>query len=121
MKSRTKQKAELMKIAEEQIDRLLEWSEEAEAPNMGAVEEKVLQLRKVLSEKMTEAVVNNQAAVHPVPGPLCEHCGREMHYKGMKTKEISSWAGEVKLKRGYFYCNDCKGGLFPPGPTVRGA
>ena len=121
MRSRVEQKSELMEIAEEQIDRLLEWSEEVEAPDMGEVEGKVLQLRKVVSEKMTEAVVNNQAAVHPVPGPLCEHCGREMHYKGMKRKEITSWAGEIKLERGYYYCDHCKSGLFPPGRAVGGA
>ena len=121
MKSRAEQKAELMQIAEEQIDRLLEWSEKTEAPDMGAIEKKVLQIRKVLGEQMAEAVVNNQEAVHPVPGPLCEHCGREMHYKGKKRKEISSWAGEIQLERGYYYCDHCKSGLFPPRPAVRGA
>jgi len=36
-----------------------------------------------------------------VPGPVCAKCKKEMHYKGMKRKEITSLLGEIELKRGY--------------------
>lgn len=119
MKSREERKAKLMEIAEKEIEEALDWMEESAAPELGEIETMVLRLRKRLGEAMTEEVIGNQAAMRPVPGPVCEQCGNEMHYKGMKSKAISSLIGEVKLKRGYYYCDRCRTGLFPPGQAVR--
>jgi hypothetical protein len=49
------------------------------------------------------------------PGPRCEGCGREMRYKGDKTRYVVTHNGEQQLRRGYYYCPDCGSGLFPPG------
>lgn len=117
-KSRGEMKAELMKQAEAIIDELLEWQVENERPNFEQIEAKVLGLREKLSEQMTRVTLEGQAAVRPVPGPVCPGCEREMRYKGMKTNTISSWVGEISLRRGYYYCKHCKRGLFPPGPTT---
>lgn len=114
MKSRVESKAKLMEMAEAEMEKLLDWLEETEAPNLGAIEEIVLGIRKRIGERMTEAVVANQAGVRPVPSPACPQCEQEMHYKGMKQKEITSMIGEVKLTRGYYYCDHCQSGLFPP-------
>lgn len=114
-KSQGELKAELMKAAEITIDKLLAWNEESEQPNLKQIEEIVLDLRQELSEKMTEAVLDSQEAVRPVPGVRCNSCHKEMRYKGMYAKTVSSWVGELKLKRAYFYCDCCKSGLFPPG------
>ncbi len=110
-----KLKAELMKEAEKVIDELIDWSEETAEPNLTQIEGKVLKLRQRLSEKMAQKVAEGQEAVRPVPGPKCEGCGAEMRYKGMLPKTVSSWVGEVRLERGYYYCDHCKSGLFPPG------
>lgn len=114
-KSRGELKAELMKAAEITIDKLLAWKEESEQPKLKQIEEIVLELRQQLSEKMTAAVLDSQEAVRPVPGPVCHSCHQEMRYKGMYAKTVSSWVGEIKLERAYFYCDRCKRGLFPPG------
>jgi len=108
-KSKAVIKAELMKKAEAVIDELLDWHEETDRPNLTQVEGKVLELRQRLSEEM---------AVRPVPGPRCAGCGVEMRYKGMKDKTVLSWVGELKLERGYYYCDQCRTGLFPPGSTA---
>ena len=118
MKSREAMKAELMKKAEAVIDELLDWHLETEQPNLSQVEGKVLELRQRLSEQMAITVIENQEAVRPVPGPSCSGCGREMRYKDMKPKSVLSWVGELKLERGYYYCDQCRTGLFPPGPTT---
>ncbi len=76
-------KAELMAEAEAAIDELLEWHEDTAAPTLTQIEKVVLKLRKRLGERMAEVVVEDQEAVHPVPGPACKTYGREMHYKGM--------------------------------------
>jgi hypothetical protein len=117
-KSREEMKAELMKEAEVVIDELLDWHCETDKPNLAQVEGKVLELRQRLSEQMGETVIANQAAVRPVPGPMCAGCGCEMRYKGMKENRVQSWVGELKLERGYYYCDQCRAGLFPPGPTT---
>ena len=117
-KSREEMKAGLMKEAEAVIDELLDWHLEIEKPNLTQVEGKVLELRQRMSEQMSETVIENQEAVRPVPGPGCAGCGAEMRYKGMKENTVSSWVGELKLVRGYFYCAQCGTGLFPPGSTT---
>lgn len=117
-KSKAAIKAELMKKAEAVIDELLDWHEETDQPNLTQVEGKVLELRQRLSEEMATTVIENQEAVRPVPGPRCAGCGVEMRYKDMKNKTVLSWVGELKLERGYYYCDQCRTGLFPPGPTT---
>lgn len=120
MKSRAESKTKLMGIAEKGIEELMEWIEATEAPDLGEIEAKVLGLRKRIGEAMAEEVIGQQESVRPVPGAQCSRCGQEMHYKGMKNKVISSLVGEVELKRGYYYCDRCRTGLFPPGQAVGG-
>jgi len=115
MKStRAQLKAELMAQAEEVIDELLDWHEGTEAPTFTEIEDVVLKLRKRMGERMAEVVVEDREAVRPVPGPACAGCGKEMHYKGMKRVTIGGRMGTVELGRGYYYCDCCRGGLFPP-------
>jgi hypothetical protein len=116
--SREEMKAKLMKEAEAVIDELLAWHLETDKPNLTQVEGKVLELRQRLSEQMSAMVIENQAAVRPVPGPACDCCGAEMRYKGLKKNTVSSWVGELKLERGYYYCERCRTGVFPPRPTT---
>ena len=114
-KERSEAKGELMKEAERIINELLSWEEETEKPNLSQIEEVVLALREGLSKKMAERVIAGQEAVRPGPGPRCEGCGVEMRYKGQKSKRVKSWVGELALERGYYYCEGCGAGIFPPG------
>jgi hypothetical protein len=104
-----------MMKAEAVYDELLDWEEKTEKPNLTQIEEVVLELQKRLSEEMAKDIVYAQEAKQPVPGPQCAHCGREMEYKGQKKVEPQTWAGELKIERGYYYCPKCKEGFFPPG------
>lgn len=117
-KSRATLKAEMMKKAEGVIDELLDWHGQTEQPNLSQVEGKILELRQELSAAMAATVIADQGAVRPVPGPSCGGCGAEMSYKGLKDKRVLSWVGELKLERGYYYCDQCRTGLFPPGPPT---
>ena len=116
--SRAAIEAELMKKAEAVIDELLDWHQETDQPNLTHVAGQVLELRQRLSEQMAATVIEQQAAVRPVPGPSCAGCGVEMRYKGMKENTVLSWVGELQLERGYYYCDQCRTGLFPPGPPT---
>ena len=117
-KSQAEMKAELMKQAERIIDELIEWQAETEQPNFNQIEGKVLELRQKLSEEMTKVTLAGQAAVRPVPGPPCPDCQREMRYKGLKENTVSSWVGQVTFERGYYYCDHCRSGFFPPGSAT---
>jgi hypothetical protein len=107
-------RAELLAEAEAVIDELLDWHEGAKAPTLEAIEDVILDLRQKLGERMAQAVVEDQEAVRPVPGPACASCGREMHYKGMKGVRVTGRLGVSELNRAYYYCDRCGGGLFPP-------
>lgn len=113
--TRTELKAELMTEAEVLIDELVTWTSDTPAPTLTQIEDIVLKLRQRLSERMALAVIEAQAAVRPVPGPSCPTCGREMHYKDRKANTVESRVGQLPLERGYYHCETCKSGLFPPG------
>jgi hypothetical protein len=115
MAAKAELKAELMREAELAVDELLKWSEGNPQPDLTQIEEVVLNLRERLGEKMAGAVLEKQAAKQPVPGPRCPTCQREMRYKGVKANRIGSRVGELVLERGYYYCERCQAGIFPPG------
>ena len=112
---RAELKADLTKLADEVIDELLDWTEDTPVPTLTQIEDIVLKLRQRLSEHMAQAVIEAQEATRPVPGPVCLRCGYEMHYKAMKRNAVESRVGHLPVARGYYYCETCRAGLFPPG------
>jgi len=122
MKStRNAKQAELMAAAKGAIDELLDWDGQAEAPTLTQIEEVILKLRKQLGQRMAEVVLEGQETRNPVPGPECATCQEEMGYKGMKETGVESWLGLLDLERGYYYCNHCREGFYPPGSTTGAA
>lgn len=77
------------------------------------IEDIALKVRAQIGEEITQALMAQQAPV-AVPGPVCEECGQEMHYKGLKKRRVVSRSGEVEWARPYYYCENCRRGLFPP-------
>ena len=118
--ARGEMKAVLMREAEAAIDDLLDWNEQAGQPTLTEIEEAILKLRKRMSEAMAVTVIEAQEASQPVPGPDCPTCRREMHYKDRKGNTVESRVGTLPLERGYYYCEACRVGLFPPGSAVGG-
>jgi uncharacterized protein with PIN domain len=117
-RSRAELKADLMRQAELAIDQLLDFGEQTTEPTLTQIEDVVLKLRKDLSEQMAVTLIEAQPNTHPVPGPRCPTCQREMHYKDMKGETVESRVGTLPLKRSYYYCETCRRGFFPPGsPT----
>ena len=114
-RTREQIKAELMKKAEQEIDRLLEWEEKADKPTLTQFENQVLMTRKVLSEAMLEGVMAGQERRQPAEPVVCPKCGQATENKGLRTKEVETRAGTLRLRRQYHYCAHCHAGFFPPG------
>lgn len=114
-KSRSQKKAELQEASEKLIERLLDWEEKQERPNLTMMEEEILLLRKAFGEEMLRVAMEGQESRQPVAQVKCAGCGGKMSNKGGKAREIASRLGELGIERGYYYCPRCKAGIFPPG------
>src|SRR5258708_26674585 len=80
----------------ERINGLVEESvERADKPlSLSEIEDIALRVRAQIGAEVTQALVAKQAPVG-VPGPVCEQCGQEMHYKGLKKRRGVRRRGEV--------------------------
>ena len=117
-RTREERRAALEAKAKELIDELMAWSEETDQADLTQIEDEILKIRQVMSERMLATVIEDQESQRPVPGPNCPQCGKEMAYKGSKGKQVTSRVGEVRLDRGHYYCSRCKESLFPPGSAT---
>lgn len=112
-------KAAYMVEAEELFDELMEWDEQTQEPDLTQIEEKILELRKRFGEQLAQQVILRQEERQPVAKVLCRGCGGEMDPKGMKGNQIETRIGNLEIARGYYYCPQCKQGLFPPGSATQ--
>jgi hypothetical protein len=116
--TRAEMKTQLLAQAEATIEQFLDWVEQTERPNLTQIEDVVLEFRRQMGQAMGETAIQVQDTTHPVPGPRCPKCDREMHYKDTKDKTITSRLSELKLSRSYYYCTHCQQGLFAPRSTT---
>jgi tRNA(Ile2) C34 agmatinyltransferase TiaS len=107
-------KACLQAEAEAAIENMLAKRKRQEALTLTEIEQLALDLRQEIGERTTQVLVDAMGEAS-VPGPTCPTCGREMHSKGRKRRQVVTRSGEIDLERTYYYCERCKQGFFPPG------
>lgn len=107
-------RAKLLADAEAAIDALLD----------KAATDKPMRMRDIVAlaqgsgrqiETAIVATFSQAAGEQESAAPVCGGCGRVMHYKGRRKRDIVTEAGETRLERAYYYCPGCKVGHFPPG------
>jgi hypothetical protein len=118
-KTREQMKQELTENSARIIEKLLDWNEGNPAPDLAQIEEVVLKLREEMGLEMVASVLKGQEKRMPVV-EKCKTCGKEMGSKGQKRKVIESQIGEIVMERGYYYCEECGAGIFPPGSATQG-
>ena len=96
-RTRERMKTELMMEAQIVIDALLDHHERWEEPTLMHMEDVILDVRKQLSERMTEVVLQGQENVQPAEAPVCSSCGEGMTYKGTRGTTVERQAGVVRL------------------------
>jgi hypothetical protein len=113
--TREQKRAKLVAVAEAAIEQFLDWEEQADKPNLTAIEDEVLGVRERFGQGLAEVAMADQAAKQPVSAPACPSCGQLLRYKGQKGQEVESRVGLLSIDRGHYYCARCHSGLFPPG------
>ncbi len=64
------------------------------------IEDIGLAVRAKVGQEVGQTLVQQQGAV-AVPGPECQRCGREMHFKGLKKRRGVRRRGDVDWERPY--------------------
>ena len=73
-------KAELEAEAARMIGAMPDWTEQTDAPDLTAIEDKVRKHRRQFGEKLAAAAVAQQPTVAPLT-VMCPRCGQPMHQK----------------------------------------
>lgn len=109
---REERKAQLMRVSEEIIDRLLAEEKASAEVMLEDIEQAANRggeaLRRAIAAVLVEAVEERASVV-------CGDCGKPMTYQGQRSKQLVTEAGELTVQRSYYYCRGCKRGSFPPG------
>ena len=101
------------------FERAIERGLAKENIRLSEIEEIVNELKFELTRELVEDIIRLQPIQQAGPGPKCDLCGREAHYKGEKSRQgVKTSQGAIGLERAYYYCEACKSGLFPPGSPV---
>lgn len=109
-------KARMKAKAEAEIEKLFAAKKAPEEITLSEIERAVFQAGEAIKAGLTAGLAAQVGQEEPaVPGLACPTCGQEMHYKGMKSKQVVTETGTVTLERAYYYCETCRSGLFPPG------
>ncbi len=117
-KTREQRQAKLQAKANELINRLLDWTDQTDQPDLSQIEDEVLALREELGESMLHAILAAQEAEQPAAVPSCPQCGQPLEAKGHRPHQTVTRVGEVTLSREYYYCPACQRGFFPPGSAT---
>lgn len=106
-------KAHLMRQAETLIDRLLSEKKPADEIRLSDIERAAVEAGLGFGEAVARQLT--QEGQEPVQKPVCPGCGQKMKLKDYRSRRVVTEAGEVEVRRAYYYCLTCRRGVFPPG------
>jgi uncharacterized protein with PIN domain len=107
---RTKLKARLLAETEAEIDEWLASETIHETMKLSEIEDEIENFHARTRERILKAMVDIQQAEIE----KCPHCGGKLRRKGIKHKQMVTTQGQTEIAREYYYCPQCKQGIFPP-------
>jgi hypothetical protein len=105
-------KARLMKDIEAEIDRMLCNKPAAEEITLRYTEKTAVGVGEKLKEVIAQALLEEHS--EQAKEVKCPGCGKRLGMKDYRSRQVVTEAGEVELRRAYYYCEGCKQGIFPP-------
>lgn len=106
-------KARLMKEVEEVIDRMLVNKPEARDITLSYAEKTAVATGEKLKAVIAQELLKESGGQDE--GVDCPGCGQRLGMKDYRSRQVVTEAGEVEIRRAYYYCEACRKGIFPPG------
>ena len=116
-KSEATRQQEFVAAAEAMYVRLREWRAGHLDASFDEVGNQVTQERQRLMAMLFGELAAQPEEVLRAP-EVCSHCGKELAPKGKQVRGVSHLEGDVRFARGYYYCDGCHSGFFPPRPPI---
>jgi uncharacterized protein with PIN domain len=111
-------RARLKAEIEEEIERLARETQGRGGMTLREIEEAVRGAGRRIEQRLMEGMLGGVAKEARQEREKCSECGGELRYKGQKERWVATTSGEVRIERGYYYCEACGRGVFPPGSEV---
>jgi len=106
-------KARLMKEFEAVIDGMLANRSEARDITLRYAEKTAVATGEKLKEVIAQELLKEYGEQEE--GVECPSCGQRLRMKDYRSRRVVTEAGEVEVRRAYYYCEACRKGIFPPG------
>ena len=106
-------------VAKSLVDRLYGEQGPPWGTKLSAIEDTILSIRQVLSEKMLDEALQRQASTaqeRPAAFQCCPKCGKEVEEKPDKDKSprvLQTQVGEAEWLEPETYCRTCRRSFFP--------
>lgn len=101
----------LLEKAKESIRDLLERKNGRQDMTLSEMEELVGVFEHQIRQQVMQEIINEYKADETF---TCQSCGKKLHNKGKKKRQLVTVRGEVTVERDYYYCEACEKGCFPP-------
>lgn len=116
-KKRTAKVEELRPYVEGVAKNLVEKLYGSQGPAWGTrlteIEDVLLEIREVLTEKMLDLTLTQQAAAPPPPYRLCPGCHAPLPCADANPRILQTRAGEAEWPEPEGYCDRCRRSFFP--------
>jgi hypothetical protein len=103
--------AQLRAEAEAVIKRTVDKYRESEHKTLSEIEAAAVEVGQQMQGAALKGMVEARPSEAVPEG--CPTCGGRLQAKGKRVKWIQTQAGEVQVKRAYYYCAACQTGFFP--------
>jgi hypothetical protein len=104
--------------AEAVMREYLTWTEQHPTATLREREERTLAMRQSLLGRALQENLALTGTGNEADPPRCP-CGTQRRDRGVRKRQLDTTVGTVTIKRTYYICPTCGGGIFPPRPAVR--